>query len=192
VTGERPRVEEPDARARIVTAGMRCIVRDGIPDTTMASIATEAGVSKALLHYHFAHRANLLAHVVTGLGRRLIERERLVLTRERDAAPVDALWGWVSGELARGELHALLTTATVKDAPVATAQEAVLRARRDEARRTVRSVFQRLSLTPRVHMDVIADTCLVFMDGLAIGARAGDDARLSFDVFWLALLSLGE
>ena len=158
----------------------------------MASIAQEAGVSKALLHYHFDDRAHLLAHVVTALGRRLVERERLVFARDRGAAPVDALWAWLDTELTRGELHALLTTATVRDEPVVTAFAAVAGARRDAARRTVHTVFERLGLTPRVHRDVIADACLVFIDGLAISARAPDGARLSFDVFWLALLSLGE
>ena len=66
----------PDARARIVEAGVRCIARDGVSGASMAVIALEAGVSKALLHYHYHDRATLLAEIVERIGVRTVERER--------------------------------------------------------------------------------------------------------------------
>lgn len=183
---------EPDTKARIVAAGIRCFVRDGIAGASMAAIAEEGRVSKALLHYHFVDRAHLLADVVTVLGRRLVERERSTLARNDTDGPVNTLWRWVSAELDRRELHALLTAATVRNAPVTAALASVARARRDAAGETVGDVFARLGLTPRVHAQGIADTYLIFIDGLALDERKPADARLSFDVFWLAMLSLGE
>src|SRR5829696_4910996 len=53
-----------DARARIVDAGVRCIAREGVAAASMAAIALDAGVSKALLHSHYHDRATLLAEVV--------------------------------------------------------------------------------------------------------------------------------
>ena len=78
--GEHPlaRVNEPpvNARKRIVDAAVHCIARDGVAGTSMATIADEGHVSKALLHYHFRDRDHLLAAAVTTLADRITRRER--------------------------------------------------------------------------------------------------------------------
>ncbi|MGZ5232438.1 MAG: TetR/AcrR family transcriptional regulator [Burkholderiales bacterium] len=181
-----------DARSRIVRAGVRCVVRDGIAGASMAAIATEAEVSKALLHYHFTDRAQLLAEMTTLLGRRLITRERGALGRDDIVTPVDRLWQWVSAELDRGELRALLALATVHDTVVQTAMEEVSTARRSSATATVEQLFVQLGLAPRVSTALIADANVAFTDGLALDSESGRDPRVSFDVFWLAMLSLGD
>ncbi|MEP6733185.1 MAG: helix-turn-helix domain-containing protein [bacterium] len=181
-----------DARSRIVRAGIRCVVRDGIAGASMAAIANEADVSKALLHYHFADRARLLAEMVTLLGRRLITREQNALERDEAGAPVDAMWQSVSAELNRGELRALLTLGTLHDRAVRDAVEEVNSARRTSAMGTVEQMFVRLGLTPRVAITLIADAGVAFVDGLALDSESGRDSRISFDVFWLAMLSLGD
>jgi AcrR family transcriptional regulator len=186
------RVDSPDARTRIIGAGIRCLIRDGIADATMAAIAEEGDVSKALLHYHFADRAHLVAEIVSAIGRRLAARERAAMLVQSDDGPVDILWQWLSAELARGELRALLATHTIPDEPVRTALDTVLVNRRETMSRTVTMMFDRLGLTMRIPAPVVADTCITFIDGLAFGTRNGADARLRFDVFSLALLSLGE
>ena len=71
-----PRPASRDTRARIVAAGIRCIARDGVSGASISAIAAEAGVSKALLHYHFAHRAELLGEMVLTLTDRHVARER--------------------------------------------------------------------------------------------------------------------
>jgi AcrR family transcriptional regulator len=189
---ETTRTSTPDTRTRIVAAGIRCIVRRGIADATMSAIAEEAEVSKALLHYHFVDRARLFGEIVRTLGRRLEARERASIERLASESPVDALWGWVGSELARGELRALLTIGTVADEPVQSALGMVHDARRQHAGRTVTTLFERLSIVPRVPIQVIADASVVFVDGLALDGLDPSHARLGFDVFWLAMLGLGE
>lgn len=55
------------------------------------------------------------------------------------------------------------------------------------ARKTVAQVF-----LPRVPTDLIAATSVAFMDGLVMDHAYGErGARVAFDVFWLAKLSLG-
>lgn len=181
-----------DARSRIVRAGIRCIVRDGIAGASMAAIAGEADVSKALLHYHFADRARLLAEMTTLLGRRLITRERGALERDETAAPVNRLWQWVRTELDRGELRALLALATVHDKPVREAIEEVSTARRTSSAVTINQLFALLGLKSRVSTTLIAGANVAFVDGLALDQESGRDASVSFDVFWLAMLSLGD
>ncbi len=191
MTADAGNTAPPDARSRIVIAGIQCVIRDGIAESSMAAIAARADVSKALLHYHFTDRAHLLVEIVAALGRRIIARERAAADDDA-GAPVDALWRWVSVELSRGELRALLTIGTVKAEPVAAALAEVSLARQSATRRTIDAMFTRLGLTARVPVEVIADACLVFIDGLALRGVAPGEARLTFDVFWLAMLSLGE
>jgi AcrR family transcriptional regulator len=54
-------VHPPNERTiGILEAACRVIVREGAHGLRMASVATEAGVSKALVHYYFATRQELL------------------------------------------------------------------------------------------------------------------------------------
>jgi len=50
----------PDRRTAILLAVCRVIARDGVDGLRMATVAAEAGVSSALLHYHFATRDELV------------------------------------------------------------------------------------------------------------------------------------
>jgi AcrR family transcriptional regulator len=176
-----------------VEAAVRCLVRDGVAGASMAAIAAEGGVSKALLHYHYADRERLLAEVVGQLGRRLTDRERAAMDVARGSGAVDALWEWLSGELSQGELRALLELATQHEPEVRAAAVAVALARGHAATQTVEQLFAGLGLTPRMPAALLGGASMAFIDGLAIGAAApGRDPRVSFDLFWLAVLSLAE
>ena len=52
------------ARERILDAAVRRIAREGIDDARIARIATDAGVSSATVHYHFASREALLSEAL--------------------------------------------------------------------------------------------------------------------------------
>jgi AcrR family transcriptional regulator len=180
-------------RSRIVDAAVRCLVREGVAGATMAAIAAEGGVSKALLHYHYADRARLLAEVTTQLGRRIVSRERAAMDGAQGSGAVDALWHWLDGELARGELRALLELAVQHEPELLAATEASARAREQAAAQTVERLFAGLGLTPRMPAALLGGASIAFIDGLAIGtASPSRDPRASFDLFWLALLSLAE
>lgn len=53
-----------EARSRILAAAVDCIVRDGLAQVRMASIARTAGVSAGLLHYHFDTKELLFGEVL--------------------------------------------------------------------------------------------------------------------------------
>ena len=54
----------PSARDRILAAAAGQIAREGIDGVRIARIAMEAGVSTALVHYHFDTRDALLAEAL--------------------------------------------------------------------------------------------------------------------------------
>jgi AcrR family transcriptional regulator len=192
VTSKEPRSVPPDARTRVVDAGIRCVAREGMQGASMAVIAAEAGVSKALLHYHFADRAELLAEIVAVLGKRLVARERGALEQGQAASAVDTLWRWLDGELQRGELRALLELRTARESSVREALDNVDELRRAGAAATVDRLFVRLGLVPRIPVQLIGDTTIAFVDGMVLNDGPGRETRMSFDVFWLAILSLGD
>lgn len=183
-----------DARARIVDAGVRCLAREGVGGASMAAIALEAGVSKALLHYHYHDRSTLLAEIVERIGMRTVERERAAIDESGEMGGLDAVWQWLEGELRRGELSALAELALVREAPVRRATRAAASDRRQSAARTIQRLFAELDLTPRVPAPLMADAAVAFIDGLALDVANGSarEPRVSYDIFWLALLNLTE
>ena len=183
-----------DARRRIVDAGVRCVAREGVTGASMAAIAQEAGVSKALLHYHYHDRATLMAEVVERIGDRTVTREAVALESSSGAAGLDALWHWLEEELRLRELAALGELAFSREGRVRAASRAVASDRRRRAASSVEWLFTELGLTPRVPPALMADSVVAFVDGLALDAAVGSwhDPRVSYDVFWLALLGLTE
>ena len=157
----------------------------------MATIAATAEVSKALLHYHYADGASLLAEVVSQLARRIVARERAAVDAASGSGTVDALWNWLEGELARGELRTLLELGMEREPAVKTASAEAALIRCHAADKTVEQLFAGLGLVPRMPARLLGAASIAFMDGLAIDT-ARRDPRASFDVFWLALLSLAE
>ena len=60
----RPSADSPDLRGRLLEAALACFVRKGIAATSLRDIATEAGVTPALLHYYFGDKAQLQQEVI--------------------------------------------------------------------------------------------------------------------------------
>ena len=60
----RPSADSPDLRGRLLDAALACFVRKGIAATSLRDIATEAGVTPALLHYYFGDKAQLQQEVI--------------------------------------------------------------------------------------------------------------------------------
>jgi AcrR family transcriptional regulator len=90
LTTSQPAAEhEPSARvAEILAAACRVIARDGAHGLHMKAVAREAGVSKALVHYYFATRQELLRQAMAYADGRTRERveaelEPLATGRER-------------------------------------------------------------------------------------------------------------
>jgi AcrR family transcriptional regulator len=180
-------------RQRIIEATVECVSRNGATAASMATIAAAAGVSKALLHYHYSDRARLLAEVVTQIGARLADRERAALEGADGSRAVDALWRWTERELASGELCVLLELSLSREPLVREAATAVAASRRSAAGRMIADLMARLGLAPRVPAALLGEAWLTFTDGLAMGGTmSATDPRVAFDVFWLAMLGLAE
>ena len=182
------------AAGRILEATSACIVQKGAADVSLQDVAEAAGVSKALIHYHFHDKGELLARLVEWLRAGLVARQVTALTGVSGSAALDALWQWLSDELDRGDLRAFIDLSLVQGASVQSAVAATAAARREAAATVTTELFERIGLRPRVPAPLIADAFVAFVDGLALDRVVAPErnARISFDVFWLAMLGLTD
>jgi len=182
------------AAGRILEATSACIVQKGAADVSLQDVAEAAGVSKALIHYHFHDKGELLARLVEWLRAGLVARQATALTDVSGSAALDALWQWLSDELDRGDLRALLDLSLVQGDAVQLAVRATATARREAAATVTVQLCSALGLRPRVPAALIADAFVAFVDGLALDRVIAPErnTRVSFDVFWLAMLGLTD
>ena len=189
---------EPEGRRaapeRILDAAAARIVAVGAANLSLQDVADAADVSKGLIHYHFKEKETLLAILAQWIGRETVRREAEALVSSTPSTAVDDLWAWLSAELQRGHLRALQDLACE---PAPKVREAVIltaAARREAAADTITRLFDLLGLRLRLPVPAVADVIVAFVDGLSVYAMLQPDTnhRVTFDVFWLSLLSLAE
>jgi AcrR family transcriptional regulator len=183
-----------NAADRILHAAAERLAVIGAADLSMQDVATAAGVSKALIHYHYKDKESLLEQIAAWATAGSLEREQRALDDCTAAGAVDALWRWLDAELRGGHLRLLLELGQYRAPRVRAAVADSFRVRCDASMQTIRRLFELLELRPRVPVDLLAGVVVAFIDGLASRAPAEDarDARVTFDVFWLSVLSLAE
>jgi AcrR family transcriptional regulator len=189
----RPRTRG-NAPERILAAAADCAGQQGAAQVSLQTVAGAAGVSKALIHYHFRDRDALLAQLADWLTGTLVAGEDAALAEASATDGLDALWTWLGRELVTGHIRALVDLGQERGNAVRAAVRRSREARRAQATRTIERLFGALSLTPRLPAPLLADVTVAFTDGLAGEAAIEPDAnhRLRFDVFWLSVLNLAE
>ena len=189
-----PTGREATPRTRLLRATLNCARRDGVSALSVQRIAAEAGVSKALVLYHFRDKDDLLAQEIDWLTARVVARERSALVEGTATSVMEELWRWLDDELARGELLVLAELTRQHGEFVDRANELSLRELLAVSERTLEQVFGLLELKPRVPTALLANVHLAFVNGLALFAAQREQAnhRITFDVFWLSLLNLVE
>jgi AcrR family transcriptional regulator len=160
---------------------------------SIGNVAAAAGVSKALVHYHFRDKDSLLQALVEDVGLAALERAKVAMT-DAAAHALDAYWTWLEQELRTGDLRILLSLAESDSARVRAASRRIADQRREVTAEHVAQIFSRLGLNPRVPAPIVAETVVAFIDGLAASNALDPDRnpRPAFDVLWLALLTLAE
>lgn len=182
-----------ESASRLLEGAIQLGVAQGVGALSLQGIATTAGVSKALVLYHFGDKPALLAAVVERLGRQSVER------LEHATAGSDALQGWramMLAEAASGELALLASLSQEADLSGSTVVPEARRTREARAATLAQAMLRTLGLTPRVPATLLGRVLIRHMDGLVIAtARGGTtpgelDAEL--DTFTLALFGLGR
>ena len=160
----------------------------------MGDVAVRAGVSKALVHYHFRDKDSLLLALVEEVGSDVLARERAVMSAPADTHALDRYWEWLADEIDRRDVIILLALAQYDSDRVRASSRRIARGRRTLAAEHAEQLFGRLGLVPRVPPPLLAETVVAFADGLcaATALEPDRDPRPAFDALWLALLTLAE
>lgn len=181
-----------DAAERITRAAIALGAAEGVGALSLQAIARAAGVSKALLLYHFKGKSALLGAVTAALG----AASEVRLRRAADRS--DALDAWrtlVRDEAARGEL-ALLTALSLEAGLDAAPLRAMREGRETAATALAAALLSSVQLTARVPPPLLGRLLLRHLDGVAAATTrtgpAGPALDDELDAFALALLALGH
>jgi len=157
------------SRERILEAAVRRIAADGIDGVRIARIAMDAGVSTALVHYHFATREALLAEALT------YSFDRAGDTRTSEGP-----------ERVRDMIEQCLPLPGEQERDWVLWVELWLRAvRHPELRPTAAKLYERMhewfreaieEELPDLDPDATADRVLALIDGFGVRALLGDPA----------------
>lgn len=114
----RPRVDDPEARAKIAAAAEELFAERGFDGAAIRDITKKAGVNSAMIHYYFGNKEGLYLAILEGAASRvqtlLIETTgRSGSTRDRLASFVEAYAAYMLGHpnLARILYREMLTGA---------------------------------------------------------------------------------
>lgn len=186
--------ERAPATRRILDAARELVAEGGAAQLSMGDVAARAGVSKALVHYHFTDKDSLVSALVEEVGRDVVERERSALASVEGGHALDDYWRWLEAELRAGDARILTALSECASERVRALSRKVAVERRAVAKEHITQVFEGLGLTPRVPAALIADTVVAFIDGLSAAyvLDPSHDPRPAFDVLWLSLLTLSD
>lgn len=181
------RAEGGDVRLRLLAAALSLGAREGVGALSIQAIAATAGVSKALVLYHFDDKQALLValleHVVAGDVAALESAARA----EEPVTALRALAADADGVAARGLLVTLSREAALRT------EASARRAVREVAATTLATaVLRSAGLRPRIARALLGQVVLQQLDGLATAGATPDVREGALDAFTLALLSLGE
>jgi AcrR family transcriptional regulator len=183
------RAESPD---RLIDAAIRLGVQHGAGSMSLQAIATTAGMSKALVLYHFGDKSAMLGQVTERLGSRIAARMTAA------AGAPEALAAWRA--LARAEVEAgevALLAGLSQERGVRAEATGLARAQREEAAtRLAGAVMTAVRLEPRVPLPFLGRVILRHLDGLAVAAAqqafGTTELEAELDAFAIALLGLGR
>lgn len=186
-----------DKRDSIIEAACAVIVELGVADLTVADVAARAGVSAALVYYHFSTKQQLLAAACERLATRRLEGRSQALASADGMAALDALWSALHGGTGSDAERAWndLTLLARRDPAV----HRTLDAERESELGTLAARLPRLiaglgSDLP-IPGDEAAAVVLHFLDGIALALADSTDReglRAAYDAFWLVLVTAGQ
>ena len=181
----------------MVEAAIECAARSGLAAVVVADVARRAGVSAALVHYHFATKAQLLRAAAERLVRRRVEARRQALLAGRGLQALDALWTAIAASVSNGTdgTYFEIVAAARFDTELAamiTRGDGALRA---DAAARLPALLAELGSAPLASPDDLAGGMLALFDGAALRLASGahpPDVRAAFDAFWLGLVAAGQ
>ena len=181
---------------RIVEEACRVIGEAGLASLTIGIVAERAGVSTALVHYHFDTKARLVVASAERIAEVRTLRRGSALDAAGGLAALDELWRALTAGIADGVERAWLELVLHgrADAEVAAVLATPRSAVRDAIARRLPQLMRELGAVLPVSAEEMAAALEAQLDGFALALLGGQDAavvRSAYDAFWLTLLAAG-
>ncbi|KLO63508.1 hypothetical protein AA983_01325 [Dermacoccus sp. PE3] len=179
-----PRLDIDTRRTQLIDAAIRIALRDGLDNTTVRRIATEAGVSLGTVHYCFDNKRALLEAVVETLLQREVDVAEFDLPD--GATPVDAIkqafryyWTLSGAQTERQRLvYELVAYLVRQEAPGPELAQRIFANKYEVVRGFVELFQKKGEAELGLPADVIARMTVAMTDGVALAWLAdGDDEK---------------
>ena len=179
-----PRLDIDTRRTQLIDAAIRIALRDGLDNTTVRRIATEAGVSLGTVHYCFDNKRALLEAVVETLLQREVDVAEFDLPD--GATPVDAIkqafryyWTLSGAQTERQRLvYELVAYLVRQEAPGPQLAQRIFANKYEVVRGFVELFQKKGEAELGMPTDVIARMTVAMTDGVALAWLAdGDDEK---------------
>jgi TetR/AcrR family transcriptional repressor of bet genes len=185
---------KPNALDMLIDHACLAIGDVGLANLTIGEIAERAGVSTALIHYHFDTKARLLVASAKRIAERRADRRSAALSAGVGMRALDELWDQLLSGVADGLERAWLELVlwAREDAQVAGALAESQPALRHAIIRRLPSLLAELGTTPHTSNEALAAALDAQLDGLTVALLGGQDpavVRTAYDAFWLTLLA---
>ena len=187
---------KPKANAldRLIDEACAAIGDVGLANLTIGTIADRAGVSTALIHYHFDTKARLLVASAERVAGKRASRRSGALSSGAGLGSLDALWSELLEGVRNGSERAWLELVlwARHDAMVAAALAAPQAGARDGIIRRLPSLLRELGAAAPSSGEELAAALDAQLDGLTLALLEGQDpaiVRTAYDAFWLTLIA---
>jgi AcrR family transcriptional regulator len=189
--------DTPSTRDRILAEAGIALGDTGLPGLTIAAVAERAGVSSALVHYHFDTKGRLLVALAGILAAARAEWRVAALRGGRGLEALDGLWEALRVGAASGaeRAYADLLLHARRDAAIATvlAEHRLLEHAAFAGR--LPGLLREMGAGAPAGVDELAAALAALLDGLVLallGAQDERSVRAAYDAFWLTLLAAGQ
>ena len=184
-------------KLKIAEAAIRVAMANSLANLTVGEVAKEAGVSTALVHYHFDTKQALIVAAAERAGTEEAEAMARAFTHGRGLETLDRIWAVLQERVASGaaRLRAELLVRTARDPDVAAAVGRSAAAVRDALASRLPPLLRELGASLTGPADEVAAAIAALLDGLALTLAAGAppaEVRASYDAFWLMMLAADQ
>lgn len=161
------------SRQQVIDAAVRQLAKRGYSNTSVSDIATAAGMSKGVVHYHFDSKDDLFEHVVAQCSRGMSDRVRGAW--ENEGTPIERIRAvlremWAARTDGSPEMRVLsdLMGQAMHDAKLRRAVSNAFQTMRAEIEAEFLRAFAVIGLKPKVPAKIIPRLVHSMLDGLAL------------------------
>ena len=181
------------SRESILEAVESVLRKRGAHNTTMDTVATEAGCAKGLVHYHFDTKQKLLVEAVSRIAqtRETAWKEAFATPDPQDA--VDRTWALIRKEADSGTLRAWSSLVALGDPKIDHSVSIAAGKLRELMAEGTERLFEATGVESAVPTQEMGWLLAAVVDGVTFHAAAGADLSVlenAYAAAWLGLLSL--